>query len=304
MCAGPRDGGHAAGSWQQAWHRLDPLRQQQLERQWWRERAQQAGAKAARGAAAWRRRLWRYVAQPSTDWCAADWSFDDGDDGVAVLQLLMADQPGRVAALALRDDRQANKPVKVRACVLGGRGDAQCARRCVPPPPGQASEVCSAAPARVPQVYLGGEFVAAVLDDVVLQPLTGRLMAAVYRYATPGVHTVVFLLPNAPGASRVLAKLQRRWLPPSSTWLFPPRAASHDSGSWVLEWEGDDARDRPGWLPPAVFVLVAGFASLDLEARRLARRRRRPGSAGRLRAAWARAWRRVAAAAGVASERD
>jgi hypothetical protein len=32
------------------------------------------------------------------------------------------------------------------------------------------------------QVYVGGTFVAAVLDDVVMEPLTGRLLAALYRW--------------------------------------------------------------------------------------------------------------------------
>lgn len=36
------------------------------------------------------------------------------------------------------------------------------------------------------QVYLDGVFYAAVLDDVVMQPLTGNLMGVLYRYYTPG----------------------------------------------------------------------------------------------------------------------
>lgn len=38
------------------------------------------------------------------------------------------------------------------------------------------------------QVYLDGVFYAAVLDDVVMQPLTGKLMGVLYRYYTPGGH--------------------------------------------------------------------------------------------------------------------
>lgn len=41
-----------------------------------------------------------------------------------------------------------------------------------------------------------------------------------------GVHHLYFYLPNTQGASRVLAKMLRRWMPPSSTWLFPPRYAT------------------------------------------------------------------------------
>jgi hypothetical protein len=36
------------------------------------------------------------------------------------------------------------------------------------------------------QVYVDGVLYAAVLDDVVMQPLTGKLMAVLYRYSTPG----------------------------------------------------------------------------------------------------------------------
>lgn len=78
-------------------------------------------------------------------------------------------------------------------------------------------------------------------------------------------------LPNTPGASRVLAKLLRRWMPPSATWLFPPRADSHDRCSWLMEWEGFNTQHRPGWMHPAVFVLTAAFYSADMEARRLSR---------------------------------
>lgn len=49
------------------------------------------------------------------------------------------------------------------------------------------------------------------------------------------------------------------------------RTTSHDRCSWVLEWEGFDARERPGWMHPAVFVLTAGSYSWDMEARRLCR---------------------------------
>ena len=50
----------------------------------------------------------------------------------------------------------------------------------------------------------------------------------------PGVHHVYFYLPNLPGGSRVLARLQRRWMPPSSTWLFPPRCVGTPSSSSAI----------------------------------------------------------------------
>jgi hypothetical protein len=31
------------------------------------------------------------------------------------------------------------------------------------------------------QVYIGGVFTAAVLDDIVMEPLTGRLMGVLYK---------------------------------------------------------------------------------------------------------------------------
>lgn len=50
-----------------------------------------------------------------------------------------------------------------------------------------------------------------------------RLAVKTPMYPLTGVHHLYFYLPNLPGNSRVLARLQRRWMPPSSTWLFPPR---------------------------------------------------------------------------------
>jgi hypothetical protein len=89
------------------------------------------------------------------------------------------------------------------------------------------------------------------------------------RYYTPGVHHLYFYLPGTQG-SRVIARLQRRWMPPSSTWLFPPITETHDRGGWVVEWEGHEAQQKSGWMHPAVFVLTAGCYSYDIEARRQA----------------------------------
>ena len=35
-----------------------------------------------------------------------------------------------------------------------------------------------------------------------------------------------------------LCRCKRAWLPPASTWLFPPRSALHDRGGWYFEWAG------------------------------------------------------------------
>jgi hypothetical protein len=96
-------------------------------------------------------------------------------------------------------------------------------------------------------------------------------MLLLCRYYTPGVHHLYFYLPGTKG-SRVIARLQRRWMPPSSTWLFPPVSDSHDVGGWVVEWEGHEAQQRSGWMHPAVFVLTAGCYSYDMEQRRHAAR--------------------------------
>lgn len=39
----------------------------------------------------------------------------------------------------------------------------------------------------------------------------------------------------------------------------------------MLEWEGFEARQRPGWLHPAVYVLTAACYTYDMERRRLTR---------------------------------
>ena len=57
----------------------------------------------------------------------------------------------------------------------------------------------------------------------------------------------------------------------------PPDTA----GGWCIEWAGEEQRGHPAWLPPAVLVLTAAFASLDHE-----RAARQPlGLFNRLRAA-------------------
>lgn len=52
--------------------------------------------------------------------------------------------------------------------------------------PGMFCHTCVHVHVLVLQVYVDGVLYAAVLDDVVMQPLTGKLMAVLYRYSTPG----------------------------------------------------------------------------------------------------------------------
>jgi hypothetical protein len=57
------------------------------------------------------RRLRRWLQMPTADWSAADWSFDDTGDDVTVLELVLGSE--RVAAVALRDNNQPARPIKV-----------------------------------------------------------------------------------------------------------------------------------------------------------------------------------------------
>lgn len=47
------------------------------------------------------------------------------------------------------------------------------------------------------------------------------------------------------------------------------RNDTHDAGGWLVEWEGHKHEQRPGWLHPAVYSLVAATYSFDMEQRRL-----------------------------------
>lgn len=84
------------------------------------EHEQQQQQAAPRRPRSGHRRLWRWLRTPSPDWLAADWSFTDGSEGVVVLRLL---QEGSVAAVAVRDDTQDNKPIKVGQKQGRSKGD-------------------------------------------------------------------------------------------------------------------------------------------------------------------------------------
>lgn len=58
---------------------------------------------------------------------------------------------------------------------------------------------------------------------------------------------------------------RRAWLPPSATWLFPPRSPLHSTGGWYFEWPGPALAGHPLCLSPHIFVLLAAFATLDSE---------------------------------------
>lgn len=114
---------------------------------------------------------------------------------------------------------------------------------------------------------MNGELVAALLDGAVLRPFTGEVLAIIHSSWTPGVsHDIWFYRTRLP-QTRLLCRMRRSWLPPSHTWLFPPRDAAHDVGGWLVEWEGFQSREKPGWLHPAVFLCAAAVRSRDAEGR-------------------------------------
>jgi len=103
-------------SWQQQWHQLNIHQQLDMQRLWqqqWQEQRRHQGKQHDDCRTAPRsghKRLWRWLRSPTADWLAADWSFTDEREGVLVLRLL---QEGAVAAVAVRDEQQDNKPIKV-----------------------------------------------------------------------------------------------------------------------------------------------------------------------------------------------
>lgn len=72
----------------------------------------------------------------------------------------------------------------------------------------------------------------------------------------------------SPGKNRrplCVTTCRRAWLPPSATWLFPPRSPLHSTGGWYFEWPGPALAGHPLCLSPHIFVLLAAFATLDSE---------------------------------------
>ena len=46
------------------------------------------------------------------------------------------------------------------------------------------------------------------------------------------------------------------------------RDYAHNVGGWAVEWEGYDKSTRPGWLNPAIYLLIASCYSYELEVQR------------------------------------
>lgn len=238
-----------------------------------------------------RRRRWRrLVAAPAPDWKAEEWAFDELTPGVTVLELALTPGPahssesGVVAVGVRHEDPWALRELGMAAASssspssatgeaphlqqrgrFGSLASGLLGAARLPPPPAHAVFPL--------KVFVGGRFVAACLDDVIMEPHTGDLLCAVYRMATPGVNHLWFSRVTKP-APRLLCRVKRGWLPPSGTWLFQPRApGTHDTGGWYVEAEGPpgsgtSALARPGYIHPSVFSMVAAFASLDAERRR------------------------------------
>ncbi|KAK9787469.1 hypothetical protein WJX73_006578 [Symbiochloris irregularis] len=95
----------------------------------------------------------------------------------------------------------------------------------------------------------------------------GRVRSlAVFKRTSPMVRHIDFYALNGRiKRAQCVVQCKRAWLPPSSTWLFPPRSSEHAKGGWYFEWPGHDFIDHPLCPPPHVFVLLAAFESLDLE---------------------------------------
>lgn len=76
------------------------------------------------------------------------------------------------------------------------------------------------------------------------------------------------LLREAAGAARpqVLARAARARLPPSAVWLFTPREETHNRGGWNFRWAKGADKALTG-QESHVFLLLAAFESLDLEAK-------------------------------------
>ncbi|KAL3134000.1 hypothetical protein ABBQ32_008439 [Trebouxia sp. C0010 RCD-2024] len=93
--------------------------------------------------------------------------------------------------------------------------------------------------------------------------------------AGPHTHTVLtgqtplvrhlHVVSIAGGQELSICRCRRAWLPPSSTWLFPPRSQDHTTGGWYFEWSGHVFHKHAAWLHPAVFVLLAAFDTLGHE---------------------------------------
>lgn len=114
--------------------------------------------------------------------------------------------------------------------------------------------------------------------------MDGSVLAAahedkLYKNGAAGPHTHTILSGQTPlvrhlhivsnpqgGQELSICRCRRAWLPPSSTWLFPPRSQDHASGGWYFEWGGHVFHRHPTWLHPAVMVLLAAFETLTHEA--------------------------------------
>lgn len=137
----------------------------------------------------------------------------------------------------------------------------------------QATAVrCPSRPGAPAKIYdAAGCWVAGIIDDTIILPRQGLNTAAamLFHAKTPGVQHLWFCsMVKGRQVGRLLCRAKRAWLPPSSTWLFPPRAETHDVGGWYFEWEGYDNQEDAdaNWVDPPVFILFAALFTLDREA--------------------------------------
>lgn len=96
---------------------------------------------------------------------------------------------------------------------------------------------------------------------------------------TPFVKHLDFIAMKGVGGlkcDRLVSRCKRAWLPPSSTWLFPPRCDTHTIGGWYIEVASSKHHSHPAWIRPEVLVLRAAVETLRAE-RLASREARTPG---------------------------
>jgi hypothetical protein len=219
-------------------------------------RRQQGGARPG----GWLRRR-----APRPDWNSVRWDFDDtSGPGVTVVEALLGppDGPRRVAGVAVRDERQEARPIKVGGGVPSPvhTGQRRVARRAGAPPSPPVAPVPW--PPRPPgpsrQAYVRGEFVAAVLDHAVLEPFTGETLALVHTSWTPGVTHDLWIYRTARPQPRLLARMRRRSAAAAREGGIRPRRAGGGwprccvpaSVRWVAFARADSSCKLDAWLGP------------------------------------------------------
>eukprot|EP00798_Chlamydomonas_sp_ICE-L_P003775 gene3775-13841_t len=116
-------------------------------------------------------------------------------------------------------------------------------------------------------IWMQGRLVAHVWDDAVYDPNTGAMVAHVMRGGSLGILSAHAFDTSSP-TIKLLCRLYRANIASSTAWLFPPRSPHHDGGNYYFEWGGYRRQGQYGWHDPSLYIFLAAFHSVDLEARR------------------------------------